>query len=84
MCCQDNWICDEGACTLSEALKADTKLTSLYIIGMHQSHRNNLNKDTAPTTMNKAADGVGVEGGRALSEALKVNTALTELSLGSV
>ena len=51
---------------------------------MHQSHRNNLNKDTAPTTMNKAADGVGVEGGRALSEALNVNTALTELSLGSV
>ena len=34
--------------------------------------------------MNKAADGVGVEGGRALSEALKFNTVLKELSLGSV
>ena len=42
MCCQDNWICDEGACALSEALKVNTALKVLHL-GCEKQHYNQKN-----------------------------------------
>ena len=64
---------------LSEALKINTSLTTLYLRDVMSS------PPTDPILMSLfAGNGIGVEGGVVLSEALKNNTSLTTLYLGDV
>ena len=76
------FIGDEGAHALSEALKVNTTLTSLYLkcaVTTKVKSRHNYNCKTKIT-----GNRIGVEGVCTLSEALKVNTTLTILNLSGM
>ena len=63
---------------LSEALKINTSLTTLYLGDVKSS------PPTDPILMSLADNRIGDEGVMALSEALEINTSLTTLNIGYV
>ena len=78
----DNRIGAEGARALSEALKTNTTLQSLYLDGeQEKSEEDGRIADIANNQHQQTANNIGDEGARALSDALKVNTTLHTLDL---
>ena len=81
----DNGIRDEGARGLSDALKTNTTLTQLDLVGEQQDHKETHSKRARQPqrqTGLRQGNRIGVEGARVLGDALKTNTALTQLWLG--
>ena len=77
-------IGDAGATSLSDALKSNTTLTKLVLIGEHK--RNNtqmasINNQLFSIINKSTGNGIGDTGATSLSDALKSNTTLTQLSL---
>ena len=78
----ENDIGAEGACVLSEALKANTTLTTLHINCERQSHKKRQSSKQHQYKTNETASNISAEGVRALSDALNVNTTLATLDIG--
>ena len=76
-----NQIRNEGAKTISESLKINTSLTSLYLWSdekIRKCKREKKRKWNDKWIGNQ----IRSEGAKAISESLKINTSLTELNLG--
>ena len=75
-----NLIGDKGACALSEALKVNTKLSTLKLKSEPKS-QGRTEQACAINNKDKAGNGIKEAGVCALSEALKINTTVTALDL---
>ena len=80
-----NEIGDTGATSLSEALKSNTTLTELYLLGEDKGRHTEktINNSLFPFFITSSGNEIGDIGVSSLSEALKSNTTLTELKLTS-
>ncbi|KAF9205874.1 hypothetical protein BGZ49_003391 [Haplosporangium sp. Z 27] len=83
----DNWIEDEDAVALSDALKTNTTLTNLDLSGnlMEEEGATALSDalkiNSTLTTLNLSVNSIGNEGAIALSSTLKANATLMALNL---
>ena len=75
-----NQIGDEGAKTISESLKINTSLTTLYLWG-DDKIRNENERWNEKWNEKWIGNEIGYEGAKAISESLKNNTSLTKLDL---